>query len=103
MELVQAVETVVGAITRGYAFLKRQQRDWKISAVRSNLHMFLHRLIEPYLSIYIVALGATATQLGIINSIGMVVAGLASPFLGTLIDRVGVKRIYLITIVFALP
>lgn len=95
---MQLVETTVGAISRGYGFFKRQQRDWKISVVRSNLHMFLHRLVDTYLPIYIVALGATATQLGLINSIGMVVAGLASPFLGTLIDRIGVKRIYLITI-----
>ena len=61
--------------------------------------MFLHRLIDPYQSIYIVALGATATQLGLVNSIGMVVAGIASPFLGTLMDRIGVKRVYLLTIV----
>ncbi len=61
--------------------------------------MFLHRLIDPYLSVYIVALGATATQLGLVNSIGMAAAGIASPFLGTLMDRVGVKRVYLLTIV----
>lgn len=95
---MQLVETTIGAISRGYGFFKRQQRDWKISLVRSNIHMSLERLIGTYLPIYIVALGATATQLGIINSIGMVVAGLVSPFLGVLIDRLGVKRIYLITI-----
>ena len=96
---MQVVKTTVSAIAKGYGFFKRQKRDWKISLVRSNIHMFLHRLVDTYLSIYIVALGATATQLGLINSIGMVVAGLVSPFLGTLVDRVGVKRIYLITIV----
>ena len=95
---MQAVKATAGAISRGYGFVKRQQRDWKISAGRSNIHWFLHRLINPYLSIYIMALGATATQLGIINSIGMVMAGLVSPFIGTLIDRIGVKRIYLLTI-----
>lgn len=57
-------------------------------------------MIDPYLSIYIVALGATATQLGIINSVGMIIGGLVGPFLGILIDRIGVKRIYLLTIIF---
>jgi MFS family permease len=53
----------------------------------------------PYLSIYIVALGATATQLGIVNSIGMAIGGLAGPFTGSLIDRHGPKRLYLIGII----
>jgi len=95
---VRVVETTVGAVSRGYGFIKRQQRDWKISAVRSNTSFFLDYLIDPYFSVYVIALGATATQLGIINSVGMVVGGLVSPFLGILIDRLGVKRIYLIAI-----
>jgi MFS family permease len=95
---VQVVETTVGAVSRGYGFVKRQQRDWKISAARSNISFFLDYLVDPYLSVYIIALGATATQLGIINSVGMIIGGLVSPFLGILIDRLGVKRIYLITI-----
>ncbi|MFC1943562.1 MFS transporter [Chloroflexota bacterium] len=98
MEAVQVVDTVVGAIAKGLDFLRRQQRDWKVTVVRTNSAMFLYRLVFPYLSIYIMALGATATQLGIVNSVGMVVAGLVSPFTGTLIDRVGAKRIYLIAI-----
>jgi len=52
----------------------------------------------PYESVYVRALGATGTQLGIVNSIGMGIAGLVSPFSGWLIDRIGVKRIYLIGI-----
>jgi MFS family permease len=57
--------------------------------------MFFYQLIFPYLSVYTIALGATATQLGIVNSAGMVIAGLVGPFIGWLIDRTGVKRIYL--------
>lgn len=95
---MQVARTAATAAAKGYGFFKRQQRDWKISLVRSNTHMFLHRLIDPYLSIYIMALGATATQLGLINSIGMVVAGVFSLFIGTLIDRAGVKKVYLLTI-----
>jgi len=96
--VAQAIDTVVGAVAKGLNFLKRQQSDWKITVIRTNTAMFLYRLVFPYLSIYIVALGATATQLGIINSIGMVVAGLVGPFTGTLIDRVGAKGVYLVAI-----
>lgn len=52
----------------------------------------------PYLSIYTVALGANKTQVGMVNSIGMGAAGLLSPFAGWLIDRIGIKTIYLIGI-----
>ena len=54
-----------------------------------------YQMVFPYLSIYIVALGATATQLGIVNGIGMVIAGLFGPFTGRFIDKMGPKKIYL--------
>ncbi len=84
----------------GAAFLRRQQRDWKVTVARTSLDKFAYQMIFPYLSIYIVALGATGTQLGIVNSLGMVVAGLCGPFTGWLIDRIGPKRIYLAGIGF---
>jgi MFS family permease len=55
-------------------------------------------MVLPYLSIYTVALGATGTQLGMVNSIGMGAAAMLSPFTGWLIDRIGTKRIYLVGI-----
>ena len=36
----------------------------------------MYQMVFPYLSIYIVALGASATQLGTINSAGMVAAAI---------------------------
>ena len=86
------------AVKKAISFVKRQQRDWKITVVRSNMSMSLHKMILPYLSIYVMALGASATQLGIVNSVGMAIAGLLGPIMGTLTDRVGVKTIYLIAI-----
>jgi MFS family permease len=59
-----------------------------------------YQMLLPYLSIYVLLLGATGTQLGIVNSIGMGVAGLTAPIAGWLIDRVGAKNIYLAGIVF---
>jgi len=95
---MRIAEKTSGAISRGYGFLKRQQRDWKVTVVRSSSAMFFYRMVLPYVSVYTMALGATGTQLGIVNSVGMGVAGLVSPFIGWLIDRIGVKRIYLIGI-----
>jgi MFS family permease len=76
-------------------FLNRQQRDWKVTVVRTSLDKFAYQMIFPYLSIFIVALGATATQLGMVNSIGMIMAGVVCPLVGWLIDRKGPKKIYL--------
>jgi MFS family permease len=80
-------------------FLERQQRDWKITVLRTSLDKLAHQIVFPYLSIYIVALGATVTQLGIVNSLGMVVGGICGPFTGWFIDRTGSKRIYLLGII----
>ena len=60
--------------------------------------MFLHGLVTPYLSIYTLDLGASATQLGLVNSVGMAAAGIAAPFIGWIIDRRGVRQVYLIGI-----
>jgi MFS family permease len=96
---MQVAKKAFGAISRGVGFYTRQERDWKVSAVRTNSTMFFYRLVLPYLSIYTMALGATGTQLGIVNSVGMGVAGIVGPLSGWLIDKIGVKRIYLIGIV----
>ena len=85
-------------INKGADFVRRQQRDWYVSAARSSIDRFVYQMLLPYLSIYTVALGASATQLGLVNSLGMGIAGLLSPLSGWLIDRIGIKRIYLIGI-----
>jgi MFS family permease len=86
-------------ISRGISFLTRQERDWKVTVVRTNSNMFRYRMVLPYLSIYIMSLGATGTQLGIVNSVGMSIGGIVALFSGWLIDKIGVKKIYLIGIV----
>jgi len=81
---------------KSFRFLKRQQRDWKITVVRASLSRFLYQIVFPYQSVYTVALGASRTQLGIVNSVGMGIAGLLGPLIGWLIDRRAPKLIYLI-------
>jgi MFS family permease len=89
-----------GFLSNGISFLKRQQKDWKITVARTSIDKLAYQMVFPYLSVYIVALGASATQLGIVNCIGMMIAGLFGPFTGWFIDRIGPKRIYLVGITF---
>ena len=76
----------IRAVSNGFRFFTRQDRDWKISVVRSNAAMFLYRMVLPYVSVYIMALGASGTQLGIMNSVGMAAAGVAGLLGGWLVD-----------------
>jgi MFS family permease len=79
-------------------FLGRQHRDWKITVLRTSLDKLSYQIVFPYVSIYIIALGATATELGFVNSLGMISAAALSPLMGWFIDRSGPKRIYLLGI-----
>ncbi|MFH1650577.1 MAG: MFS transporter [Chloroflexota bacterium] len=90
---------VKGAVQQGIDFIGRQPTDWKVSAARTSIFRFFYQMLLPYLSIYTLALGATGTQLGIVNSVGMGVAGLIAPMTGWIIDRFGNKRVYLVGIV----
>jgi MFS family permease len=89
-------------LSNGLSFLNRQERDWKVTVARTSMDKLAYQMVFPYLSIYIVALGASGTQLGIVNSIGMMIAGLLGPFTGWFIDRIGPKKIYLVGIMFML-
>jgi MFS family permease len=89
------VKPITRLFSRATPFITRQPRDWRITVVRTSLDRLAYQAIFPYLSIYIVALGATATQLGLLNSIGMIIAGVVAPLSGWLIDRTGPKKIYL--------
>ncbi len=80
------------------AFLRRQQRDWTVTVVRTSLDRLAYQIVYPYLSVYIIALGASATELGLVNSLGLLAAGLVSPFIGWLIDRYGPRSFYLVGI-----
>lgn len=82
-------------LPKAATFLRRQQKDWKITVIRTALDRLAYQAVFPYLSVYIVALGATVTQLGLVNSIGMIIAGIVAPLTGWFIDRSGPKRIYL--------
>ncbi len=80
-------------------FWKAQRKDWKVTVVRTSLDRLAYKIVLPYLSLYLVALGASKSQLGVITSIGMLVMGLIAPFVGGWIDRNGARRVYSIGII----
>jgi len=92
------IKATTHVVSKGIGFLRRQPHDWQVIVARTSLASLCYQIVYPYCSVYTVALGATAVQLGMVNSIGMCVAGLLSPAIGCLIDRTGIKRIYLIGI-----
>jgi len=85
-------------VSSGLAFLKRQEKDWKVTVARTSLDKLAYQMVFPYLSIFIVALGASATELGMVNSIGMIIAAATGPLTGWYMDRIGPKKIYLVGI-----
>ncbi len=88
------------SLSGGMSFVQRQHHDWKVTVTRTSLDRLAYQMVFPYLSIYILALGATATQLALAISIGMAIAGLLGPFTGWFMDRIGPKVIYLLGIIF---
>jgi MFS family permease len=93
--VTQSIGAVIQASAGGISFFKRQARDWRVTVARTSLDRLVYQMVFPYQSLYIISLGASATQLGAINSAGMAVAAILGPFTGWLIDRVGAKRVYL--------
>ncbi len=79
-------------------FWSAQQKDWKITVLRTSMERLGYQIIYPFLSIYIVMLGANKTQLGLITSISLLVAGILGPFIGRFIDKNGAKNVYMLGI-----
>lgn len=96
MKLKKRLDFIIGIP----GFWKQQQSDWKITVIRTSLERLGYHVIYPYLSIFIIALGATKTQLGLFTCIGMLLAGLIAPYSGQIIDKKGPKGLYIFGIIF---
>jgi hypothetical protein len=55
------VKSLRSLSSKAVIFLERQGWDWKITVLRTSLDRFAYQTVFPYLSLYIVALGAIAT------------------------------------------
>ena len=81
-----------------FTFWKAQQKAWRVTVVRSSLERLGYKMVLPYLSLFVILLGANKTQLGLVTSAGLIVAGLLGPVLGQHIDRHGPKKMYILGI-----
>lgn len=77
---------------------RRWPRNFNVIIFRMAFSNFLVGLTAPYESIYVVALGATTVQLGLVNSVGNAASTLIALPAGWLVNRFGVKRYFLLGI-----
>jgi MFS family permease len=80
---------------RAMAFIRRQKKPFKVNIVRNILQNFSLGLTYQYQSVYISELGASAMELGYVNSVGGLASTLITLPVGWLADRYGIKRILL--------
>ena len=78
-----------------FAFWKAQQPAWKTTVYRTSMERLGYKGVLPYLTLYIVLMGATKAQVGYATSLGMICSAVLAPFLGQHIDRHGPKKMYL--------
>ena len=71
---------------RAADFVKGRPHDFKVIVARQGLQRFLYQLTFPYQSIFILGLGATSVELGVVNSVGLAIGAVASPFTGWFTD-----------------
>lgn len=90
------IAAISKTILKGIQFVSRQEKSFKVNMLRAASQTFLRTLTRQYQSIYIIALGATVFQLGVVNSIGALSAAAIAVPMGWLADRYGVKRIFLV-------
>lgn len=78
-----------------FAFWKAQMPAWRVTVVRTSLERLGYKLVLPYLTLYIVLMGANKTQIGFVTSAGLVCAAFLGPILGQQIDIHGPKKMYI--------
>jgi len=77
------------------AFIKRQPKPFKVNMARASAGAFLNNLTLQFRSVYILRLGATLFQLGVVNGLaGIGGTGIALPT-GWLADRHGIRKMFL--------
>ena len=77
-------------------FIERQPKPFKVNMARASAGTFLNNLTKQFRSIYILKLGATPFQLGLVNSIGGIGGTVISPPIGWLADRHGIRKMFLL-------
>jgi len=74
-------------------FFARQERPFRVNLFKVSIQNFFVSLTQQYQSIYITGLGATAFQLGILNSVGGLAGAIIALPTGWIADRHGIKTV----------
>jgi MFS family permease len=86
-------------LVKGWAgFLQRQESPFKVNIMRNLVKNLAVNLTYQYQPIYMTSLGATPLILGYLNSISGAVNTVLSIPTGVLADKVGIKRVLLLTL-----
>jgi MFS family permease len=75
-------------------FLRRLPTSFRVMMVRASVANFVVNM-NPYNSIYVFALGASGTELGLLTSIGLALTAISALLTGWLADRGDKKGIFL--------
>ncbi len=93
----------VSDLVKGWAgFLQRQESPFKVNIWRNLVKNLAANLTYQYQPIYMTSLGATPLVLGYLNSISGAVNTLLSIPTGILADKVGIKRVLLLTTIVSI-
>ena len=85
-----------GAVAKLAKFVRRQEKAFKVNMIRSAGNTLFNGLTDQFRSLYILRLGATAFELGLVNSIaGTAATAIALPT-GWFADRHGIRRVFLL-------
>jgi MFS family permease len=77
-------------------FIKKQPKPFKVNMARASSNTFLAKLTDQFRSIYVLRLGATPFQLGLVNSIGGIAGAAIALPTGLLADRQGIRKMFLL-------
>jgi MFS family permease len=77
---------MIKAIREKFKFMNKNLR---ILTIRQTLGMFFRRMVMPYSSLFILAVGGDSSQVGVVNSLRPLAGLLIFPISGTLTDRTG--------------
>jgi MFS family permease len=87
-------------VTRGVQFLKKQESAFTVNMVRRSIENFAISLVQQYQSIYLIALGASSVEVGLVNSLAGVGSTLTALPSGWAIDRYGLKKTFFFGTIF---
>jgi len=81
-------------------FVGRQERAFKANMLRASLQNFAEELARQFQSVYIYGLGASASELGAVNSVRGIASAATSLLTGLVADRYGLRVAFAAAMLF---